>query len=72
MSRLSGALEVVRQHYPDVMAELYDCKDGKTVRIICSDSKEGKITRKGDLVFINSFGKTVRIPFTFSYTNKGW
>jgi hypothetical protein len=45
-------------------------ENGK-VYIISNDKDKGNISKKGELVIINSFGKKVKLPFTFSYINKG-
>jgi hypothetical protein len=42
--------------------------DGK-IPILCNDKGKGEIIKKGKLVLLNSFGKNVKIPFTFSYIN---
>jgi len=41
------------------------------VKITCKDYEPGKITHQGQLFLLNSFGKTVKFPFTIAYTNKG-
>jgi hypothetical protein len=37
--------------------------------IQCNDSQKGNITKNCDLIVINSFGKKINIPFTFTYKN---
>jgi hypothetical protein len=50
-------------------AEIFAAEPNGTVPIICNDKQKGKIAKKGMLVLLNSFGKKVKIPFTFSYVN---
>ncbi len=45
-------------------------KDGQ-VPIISNDEEKGTVTKKGELVLLNSFGKKVKLPFTFTYQNNG-
>jgi len=40
------------------------------LRFTCFDKQKGLIKKEGELIIYNSFGKTVTIPFTFSYINK--
>ncbi|MGG9963125.1 hypothetical protein [Ferruginibacter sp. SUN106] len=42
-----------------------------SILIMCNDKKKGTVIKKGALVLLNSFGKTVKVPFTFSYVNTG-
>ncbi len=37
--------------------------------IQCNDSQKGNITKNCDLIVLNSFGKKISIPFTFTYKN---
>jgi len=41
------------------------------VPIISYDEQRGLVVKKGDLILLNSFGKKVKVPFTFSYENHG-
>jgi hypothetical protein len=50
--------------------EIFTSSDDGMIYIICSDNKPGIIEKKGELVLLNSFGKKVKIPFSFSYENK--
>ena len=40
------------------------------IPIICDDIINGNIIKNGEVILLNSFGKCVKIPFTFSYLNK--
>jgi hypothetical protein len=37
--------------------------------IQCNDSQKGNVTKNCDLIVLNSFGKKISIPFTFTYKN---
>ena len=50
--------------------EIFKANDNGEVYIYCWDKEKGIIERKGELIIINSFGKNVKIPFTFKYENK--
>jgi hypothetical protein len=39
------------------------------VHIYVTDTEKGELVKHGELVLLNSFGKSVKIPFSFSYTN---
>ena len=45
-------------------------KDGKLI-ILSNDSEKGTIIKKGELIILNSFGKKVKVPFSFTYQNTG-
>lgn len=51
--------------------EIFSPDENGKVYIISNDKDNGNISKKGELVVLNSFGKKVKIPFTFSYNNKG-
>jgi hypothetical protein len=51
--------------------EIFKPDDRGQVPIICYDKEQGEVERKGELVLLNSFGKKVKLPFTFTYTNTG-
>jgi hypothetical protein len=42
-----------------------------TVSIISYDKEKGEIIKEATLVLLNSFGKNVLLPFTFTYINNG-
>jgi hypothetical protein len=50
--------------------EIFSPEPDGTIPIMCNDKDKGTITKKGELIVLNSFGKNVKIPFTFSYINK--
>lgn len=50
---------------------IYDKVENGKVLIMSNDKKLGKVTKKGELLLINSFGKQLLLPFTFSYINNG-
>lgn len=50
--------------------EIFPANDNGEVYIAFTDKEKGLIERKGDLIILNSFGKIVKIPFTFKYVNK--
>lgn len=41
------------------------------VPIVSLDDEKGKIVKKGELIMLNSFGKEVSLPFSFTYINNG-
>lgn len=41
------------------------------VPITSRDDEKGEVIKNGEFVLLNSFGKKVKLPFTFTYTNKG-
>lgn len=51
--------------------EIFSPDDHGQVMIMCLDEKKGTIVKKGELVVLNSFGKQLKLPFTFSYVNNG-
>jgi len=51
--------------------EIFAPETNGSVLIICNDKEKGKVVKTGELVLLNSFGKSVKIPFTFSYENDG-
>lgn len=51
--------------------EIFSSDNNKQIPIICLDEKKGNIVKTGELILFNSFGKKVKLPFTFSYVNKG-
>lgn len=50
--------------------EIFSPDENGKVYIISNDKDKGTISKKGELVILNSFGKKVKLPFTFSYINK--
>lgn len=50
--------------------EIFTPDDNGVVYIISNDKEKGTVVKKGELVLLNSFGKKVKLPFTFSYNNK--
>jgi hypothetical protein len=44
--------------------------DGQLL-IVSNDKEKGLATKNGELVLLNSFGKKVKVPFSFNYQNKG-
>lgn len=55
----------------DFGKEIFSPDPNGSVTIICNDKEKGKVIKNGELVLLNSFGKIVKIPFTFSYDNDG-
>ena len=53
----------------DFGKEIFSPEPNGSVPIICNDKEKGKVVKKGELVLLNSFGKSVKIPFTFSYNS---
>ena len=53
----------------DFGKEIFSPEPNGSVPIICNDKEKGKLVKRGELVLLNSFGKSVKIPFTFSYDN---
>lgn len=53
----------------DIGHEVFDPEEDGTVIISCKDKQKGNLTKESELVLLNSFGKKVKIPFTFSYDN---
>jgi hypothetical protein len=51
--------------------EIFVPETNGSVLIICNDKEKGKVVKTGELILLNSFGKSVKIPFTFSYENDG-
>lgn len=51
--------------------EIFSPNESGQVPILSNDSEKGTITKNGELVLFNSFGKKVKLPFTFTYNNKG-
>jgi hypothetical protein len=51
--------------------EIFEPNEKGVVAIICNDKETGKLEKKGELVLLNSFGKRVKVPFTFTYINNG-
>jgi hypothetical protein len=51
--------------------EVFSPNDKGVIPIVCYDEQKGNVEKKGELILLNSFGKTVKIPFTFSYENNG-
>lgn len=45
-------------------------KGSNSIDIQCMDKTEGKQDKTGWLLVLNSFGKKVKVPFSFSYYNK--
>ena len=50
--------------------EIFTDENGQ-VPILSNDKVKGNITKNGELVIFNSFGKKVKLPLNFSYLNKG-
>ena len=55
----------------DFGQEIFEPGPDGSVAIACNDKVKGKTIKKGEFVLLNSFGKNVKIPFTFSYINNG-
>jgi hypothetical protein len=55
----------------DFMKEIFPAASNGTVSFICNDNQKGKIIKKGELVLLNSFGRKMKLPFSFTYVNKG-
>lgn len=51
--------------------EIFTPDEKGQVAIICIDEKKGTVVKEGELVLLSSFGKKVKLPFTFSYVNTG-
>lgn len=51
--------------------EIFAPSPDGSVTIMCNDKAKGKTIKKGEFVLLNSFGKNVKVPFTFSYVNSG-
>ena len=45
--------------------------DRGQVPIYLNNENKGTVTKKGEFVLLNSFGKKVKLPFTFTYQNNG-
>ncbi len=41
------------------------------VLIVSLDKERGQVVKKGDVIILNSFGKEVKLPFSFTYFNNG-
>jgi len=50
---------------------IFSSDENGKVFIILNDKEKGKVSKTGELIILNSFGKKVKLPFTFSYINKG-
>lgn len=55
----------------DFGQEIFSPSPDGSVSIVCNDKAKGKVIKKGEFVLLNSFGKNVKVPFTFSYINNG-
>jgi hypothetical protein len=51
--------------------EIFTPDENGKVYITSNDKAKGNISKNGELIIFNSFGKKVKLPFTFSYVNKG-
>ena len=51
--------------------EIFLPNEKGVVPILSNDIMKGNITKRGELVLLNSFGKKVILHFTFNYINKG-
>ena len=51
--------------------EIFSPNEKAQVIISSNDSDKGNVIKSGELVLVNSFGKKVSLPFTFTYVNKG-
>jgi hypothetical protein len=51
--------------------EIFTPDENGKVYIASNDKAKGNISKNGELIILNSFGKKVKLPFTFSYINKG-
>jgi hypothetical protein len=51
--------------------QLFPAGENGRVLFESRDAGQGEVEKKGHLIFLNSFGKKVKLPFTFTYTNKG-
>ncbi|MBL7727851.1 MAG: hypothetical protein JNM68_09200 [Dinghuibacter sp.] len=59
----------VRLEIQSFSKELFSPLENGTVPIRANDAEKGTIEKKGVLVILNSFGKEVLLPFSFSYNN---
>jgi hypothetical protein len=50
--------------------QIFSPNENGEVYITFSDSEKGTIKKTGELVMLNSFGKKVKIPFSFTYENR--
>jgi hypothetical protein len=50
--------------------EIFPADENGRVYIVCTDKEKGIVEKKGELIMINSFGKKVKIPFSFKYNNE--
>ena len=55
----------------DFGKEIFSPSPDGSASIICNDKGKGKVIKKGEFILLNSFGKNVKVPFTFSYVNNG-
>lgn len=67
---LQNKVKEVRLDIAGYGQEIFPANDNGEVYIACTDWQKGLIERKGEFVIINSFGKNVKIPFTFKYNKK--
>jgi hypothetical protein len=44
--------------------------NNRELTLKCFDKEKGIIHKKGEVVFLNSFGKRIKIPFSFTYDNE--
>lgn len=51
--------------------EVFTPAENGKLYIRAVDGEKGEIKKEGELILLNSFGKKVKIPFSFSYLNKG-
>ena len=51
--------------------EVFSPDENGEVRIVTFDPAKGKVTKRGEFIIFNSFGKKVSLPFSFSYTSNG-
>ena len=51
--------------------EIFSPSESGQVPILSNDNEKGNITKEGQLILLNAFGKKVKLPFTFTYINKG-
>lgn len=51
--------------------ELFTPNKNGQVFILSNDTGKGTVDKEGELVLLNSFGKKVKLPFSFTYQNNG-
>jgi len=67
---LRHKIKEVRLQMNSYSKEIFTPATDSGVPIICQDKTKGTIKKEGELVLLNSFGKTVKLPFSFTYENR--